>query len=68
MRLSIEWLKDFVDFSDTPEELAERLSLTGNNVEEIISPFNVSGKIVAGKVIKVEKHPNADRLIVCLFP
>jgi len=65
LRLSIEWLKDFVDFSDTPEELAERLSLTGNNVEEIITPFNVSGKIVAGKVIKVEKHPNADRLIVC---
>lgn len=65
MRLSIEWLKDFVNFYDTAEELAEKLSLTGNNVEEIIEPFNVSGKIVAGKVIKVEKHPNADRLIVC---
>lgn len=65
MRLSIEWLKGFVNFYDTAEELAEKLSLTGNNVEEIIEPFNVSGKIVAGKVIKVEKHPNADRLIVC---
>ncbi|MDK2886892.1 MAG: phenylalanyl-tRNA synthetase beta chain [Thermosipho sp. (in: thermotogales)] len=65
MRLSIEWLRDFVDFNGTAEELAEKFSLTGNNVEEIIKPFKVSGKIVAGKVVKVEKHPNADRLIVC---
>ncbi|SHH47752.1 phenylalanine--tRNA ligase subunit beta [Thermosipho atlanticus] len=65
MRLSIEWLRDFVNVSASAEEIAEKFSLSGNNIEEMISPFNVSGKIVAGKVIEVQKHPNADRLIVC---
>ncbi|ANQ53791.1 phenylalanyl-tRNA synthetase subunit beta [Thermosipho sp. 1063] len=65
MKLSFEWLKDFVKIDKSPEEVAERLSLTGTNVEEVIIPFDVSGKVVVGKVIDVENHPNADRLIVC---
>ncbi|ABR30670.1 phenylalanyl-tRNA synthetase subunit beta [Thermosipho melanesiensis] len=65
MKLSFEWLKDFVNIDKTAEEVAEKLSLTGTNVEEIINPFDVDGKIVVGKVLEIEKHPNADRLIVC---
>jgi phenylalanyl-tRNA synthetase beta chain len=65
LRLSINWLKDFVNIEKSAEEIAEKLSLTGTNVEEIINPFDVEGKIVVGKVIDVEKHPDADKLIVC---
>lgn len=65
MRLSIDWLKDFITLDKSAEEIADKLSLTGTNVESIIKPFDVEGKIVVGKVLNVEKHPNADRLIVC---
>ena len=63
MRVSLEWLKEYVDIADlSPETIAEALTNSGLEVEsiEVIGPkFD---RVVVGKVESVEPHPNADRL------
>ncbi|MBT6112773.1 MAG: phenylalanine--tRNA ligase subunit beta [Candidatus Marinimicrobia bacterium] len=64
MIISKQWLKDFVSFDYSTEELADMLSLLGLEAEvdtEIASMKHV----VIGKVKKTEKHPNADKLKLC---
>ena len=64
MILSIEWLKEFVDINETPEELAELLSKTGLEAEIIGISSQLPG-IIIGKVESTEKHPDADKLKLC---
>ena len=65
MRVSYNWLKEYVDFDLSPEELAEQLTMVGLEVEEVIPLFPKIEGIVVGRVTVVEKHPNADKLSVC---
>jgi phenylalanyl-tRNA synthetase beta chain len=64
MRLSLNWLGEFVDVTVSPEVLADKLTLAGFEVEalEKLSP-DFSGVVVA-QVRKVEPHPQADRLVL----
>ena len=64
MRLPLNWLKEFVDLPVTPEVLADRLTLAGFEVEgiEAVNP-DFSGVVVA-RAVRVDPHPNADRLTV----
>ncbi|MBR7162496.1 MAG: phenylalanine--tRNA ligase subunit beta [Clostridia bacterium] len=64
MLAPISWLKDYVDINVSPEVLAKKLVSIGFEVEEIIYQEKSASKIVVGKIIEVEKHPNADRLRV----
>ncbi|RME11408.1 MAG: phenylalanine--tRNA ligase subunit beta, partial [Ardenticatenia bacterium] len=67
MRVPLSWLNEFVQVDDIPvEELAERLTLAGLEVEEIerIGDWWDPERIRVGEVLKVEKHPNADRLVL----
>lgn len=64
MKLPLSWLKDFVPVRLSAEKLAEVLTLSGSEVEKIERGPKVDG-VVVGHVLKVEKHPNADRLRVC---
>lgn len=61
MKVSVNWLKEYVDISIPAKELAKKLSMIGLTVEEIqiMDPFP---GVVIGKVLEVQKHPNADRL------
>ncbi len=61
MKVSVEWLSDYVD---VPENVEEILTDIGLNVDEIYEP-EIKGPIYTGKVIKVSKHPNAEKLIIC---
>jgi len=65
MKISLNWLREYIPFDFSAEELAERLTMAGLEVEEIhwIGP-SFSG-IVVGEVLRVEKHPAAERLKVC---
>ncbi|HKK62933.1 MAG TPA: phenylalanine--tRNA ligase subunit beta, partial [Bacteroidales bacterium] len=67
MKISYNWLKEYVDFNFSPYELAKILTDTGLEVEGI-EPFeSVKGglkDVVIGKVITCTKHPNADKLSV----
>ena len=66
MRVPISWLKEYVDIVLPVEELADRLTLAGLEVERIerIGDFWDRDKIFVGKVLEVRPHPNADRLVL----
>jgi len=67
MLLSKKWLQDFVEIPDSvsDKELAERISDCTVEVEEIKSQAAPLEKIVVGKILSVNPHPNADKLRVC---
>jgi len=71
MRIPISWLKDYVDITISIEELANRLTLAGMEVEHI-EYYGIAGsdlvwdrtKIVVAQIVEVKAHPNADRLVL----
>ncbi len=65
MKLPLSWLKDFVDIDVEPKELANKLLNVGFEVEEIIYTGEGIRNVVVGKIDKIEKHPNADKLSIC---
>ncbi len=62
MRVSLKWLADYVDIPMAVEELAHRLTMAGVEVSTIESTGGDWDGISVGEVLKVEPHPNADRL------
>jgi phenylalanyl-tRNA synthetase beta chain len=65
MKYSLRWLQDYVTLSVPPEELMERLTLAGAEVEAWHSTGVQSPHVVVGQIIRSQPHPNADRLRVC---
>ena len=65
MQVSIKWLKDYVDFLETPEELADKLTMAGIPVENVIRADQGLEKVVTGRIEKLEKHQNSDHLQIC---
>jgi len=61
MKVSVKWLKDYLDITISPADLANRLTMAGNEVAsvKIIGEWN---NVFVGKVLAVNPHPNADRL------
>ncbi len=64
MLAPISWLKDYVEINVSPEILAKNLVSVGFEVEEIIYQEKQVSSVVVGKIVNVERHPNADRLRV----
>ena len=62
MRVPLSWLREFVEFDFTPEQLAERLTLLGMEVKKIEQWGADWRNVVVGELLAVEKHPRADRL------
>ena len=65
MKVPISWLKEYVDFDASPEELAKRLTFSGTEVESIKTIGGDFQGVVVGEVKSIEKHGNADNLLVC---
>jgi phenylalanyl-tRNA synthetase beta chain len=65
MQVSLKWLKDYVDVDVPPEELAERLTMAGLEVDSLrrIEP-SFSGVRVA-RIVSLRPHPQADKLSLC---
>jgi len=65
MKVSLNWLKEFVDINQTPAEVAEILTMAGLEVEGLeqkaqnLNDFNVA------KILDIKPHPRADRLSIC---
>ncbi|MBE3586705.1 MAG: phenylalanine--tRNA ligase subunit beta [Thermoanaerobacter sp.] len=66
MRVSFKWLQEYVDIPVSPAELADRLTMAGLAVEGLEEPGKEISNVVTGRIVKIEPHPNADRLVVCL--
>src|SRR6266481_5111710 len=65
MKVTLNWLKRYVDFDWSPEELAERLTMLGVEVEGVQKLGGEFAGIVVAQVISRENHPNADKLSLC---
>jgi phenylalanyl-tRNA synthetase beta chain len=66
MRVPVEWLNQYCDSGLGVDQLAERLAMTGTEVERIVRHGTDSGDgFVVGKVLTREQHPDADKLSVC---
>ena len=66
MQLSMKWLADYTDVSDISiKDYCDRMTMTGSKVEgyEMIAE-NISG-VICGKIVKIDRHPNAERLVIC---
>ena len=64
MKASVEWLKEYSDIDVDVKELGDILTMTGSKVETIDQKGNDIKNVVVGKILKIEKHPNADKLVV----
>ena len=59
MKVTLNWLKQYVDFNWSPEELTERLTMLGLEVEGVQKISAAFDGIVVAQVITRDKHPNA---------
>jgi len=65
MKVTLNWLRQYVEFNGSPEELAERLTMLGMEVERVQKLGGEFAGIVVAQVITRDKHPNADKLSLC---
>ncbi|MDD6201677.1 MAG: phenylalanine--tRNA ligase subunit beta [Lachnospiraceae bacterium] len=66
MNTALSWIKAYVpDLSCTPQEYLDAMTLTGTKVETFENLDKNLSKIVVGQIETIEKHPDADKLIVC---
>ena len=66
MKVSLEWLRRYLEIRESPEEIERAITLLGFEVEGVektgLAPLE---GVVVGEIIHSRKHPNADRLSVC---
>ncbi len=66
MKTSIKWLNDYTPVEDIESrEFAEKMTMSGSKVEEIVQQGEEIKNVVVGKILTKEKHPDADKLWVC---
>ena len=65
MRISLNWLREIVDCDLSPQELDEKLTMAGFEVESIEDRRTWAEGVVVGHILTAERHPNADKLQVC---
>lgn len=64
MKASIEWLREYSDIDVDSIKLGDILTMTGSKVETIEQLGNDIKNVVVGKILEIEKHPDADKLVV----
>ncbi len=64
MKASIEWLSEYSDIDVDAIKLGDILTMTGSKVETIDQIGNDIKNVVVGKILEIEKHPDADKLVV----
>ena len=65
MKVTLEWLSEYVDIVLSPAELAEKLTMAGLEVETWHTQRRDFSGVISAKVLTVEKHPDADKLHLC---
>ncbi len=65
MLVPIEWLKDYIDPGVGTEEFCDRMIMSGSNLETCEHFCEEMENVVVGRIEKIEKHPNADKLVIC---
>ena len=65
MNVTLNWLKNYIDFELSPSELADRLTMLGVEVESVKQLGAELEGVVVGSVGSIKPHPNADKLVLC---
>jgi len=65
MKISEQWLREWINPPVSSEELAEQLTLMGLEVDEVESTSPAFSSVVVARIDQVEPHPDADKLRVC---
>ena len=65
MNISLNWLKYYVDIPVSVEELCDKMVMAGFEVESIVDLSQTMSNVITGKIVKLEKHPDADKLQIC---
>ncbi len=66
MNLSIRWLQDYVDIGHvSPRAFAEKMTMSGSKVEGYEIEGSEIRNVVVGKLLSVDPHPNAEKLVIC---
>ncbi len=65
MKVSLSWLKDYVDVTMAPAELADALTMAGLEVDSVSDRYAYLNGVIVGRVEEVAPHPNADKLRLC---
>jgi len=67
LKISLNWLKSYIQLDGiSTEEIVEKLTMSGLEVEDYIDQNKIYSGIVVGLIKEVKKHPNADKLTVCI--
>ena len=66
MKFTLSWLKDHLDTDEPVEKLADKLTMIGLEVESLDDKAKLLAPFTIARVISAEKHPNADKLRVCM--
>jgi phenylalanyl-tRNA synthetase beta chain len=65
MKVPYKWLLEYVDLDKGIREVGDALTLSGSKVEEVVENGKDIDRVVTGRLIKLEKHPDADKLTIC---
>src|SRR6266536_5855523 len=65
MKFSVNWLREFVDLPEDPEEIADLLTRAGVETEKIETRGAKIEQVIVSQIVASSRHPNADRLTVC---
>src|SRR5262252_6353293 len=65
MKFSANWLREFVDLPEDPEDIADLLTRAGVETENIETRGASIDKVIVSQIVASSRHPNADRLTVC---
>lgn len=65
MKISYNWLKEYIDLDVSADDLAEKIERSSVEVDSVIKPSEGLKKIVVGKIVEMEDHPDSDHLHVC---
>ncbi len=67
MNMPFKWLNDYVKIDVSPKEYSSRMTMTGSKVEGWEELGAEIENVVCGRVLSIEKHPDADKLVICMI-
>ena len=65
MKITLDWLREFVEVAIAPRELGDRLSMAGFELESLAAAAPPFSGVVVAEIVSAERHPQADKLQVC---
>ena len=65
MKVSLSWLREYVNVDINVNDLADALTMVGLEVEAVSDRYDYLGSVVIGRITEISPHPNADKLKIC---